>query len=89
MGERLHNRWSAQERRRIPCGGCDLQLQVGDKTILTVAMRDITERMRFEKEQQLLAEAGTVLAASLDYEQTLATLASWSFGISPTGAWSR
>jgi PAS domain S-box-containing protein len=51
------------------------KLQVGDKTILTVALRDITERKRFEKEQQLLAEAGAVLAASLDYDQTLAAVA--------------
>jgi PAS domain S-box-containing protein len=51
------------------------KLQVGDKTLLTVALRDITERKRFEKEQQLLAEAGAVLAASLDYDQTLASVA--------------
>ena len=50
-------------------------MQVGDKTLLTVALRDITERKRVEKEQQFLAEAGAVLAASLDYEQTLATVA--------------
>ena len=36
---------------------------------------DITERKRAEKEQQFLAEAGAVLGASLDYEQTLATVA--------------
>ena len=40
-----------------------------------MALRDITERKRIEKEQQFLAEAGAVLAASLDYEQTLATVA--------------
>ena len=36
---------------------------------------DITERRRIEKEQQFLAEASVVLSASLDYEQTLATVA--------------
>jgi signal transduction histidine kinase len=36
---------------------------------------DVTERKRFEKEQQFLAEAGAALAASLDYDQTLATVA--------------
>ena len=40
-----------------------------------MALRDITERKRIEKEQRFLAEAGAVLAASLDYEQTLATVA--------------
>ena len=59
----------------FPAEAAISNLQVGDKTILTVALRDITERKRFEKEQQFLAEAGAVLATSLDYEQTLATLA--------------
>src|SRR4029077_17072614 len=36
---------------------------------------DITERRRIEKEQQFLAEVGVALSASLDYEQTLATVA--------------
>ena len=36
--------------------------------------RDITERKRVEEEQRFLAEAGAVLASSLDYEQTLSTL---------------
>jgi len=37
-------------------------------------VRDITDRKRIEREQRLLAEAGAVLSASLDYEQTLTTL---------------
>jgi signal transduction histidine kinase len=36
---------------------------------------DITERKRLETEQQLLVEAGAVLGATLDYEQTLTTVA--------------
>ena len=50
-------------------------------------VRDITERKRIEWEQRLLAEAGAVLASSLDYEQTLTTLgrARWCAS-SPTGA---
>jgi PAS domain S-box-containing protein len=36
---------------------------------------DITERRRIEKERQFLAEANVALSASLDYEETLATVA--------------
>ena len=39
-----------------------------------MALRDITARKRIEKEQRFLAEAGAVLASSLDYEQTLANV---------------
>ena len=59
----------------FPAEAAISKLQVGGTTILNVALRDITERTRIDKEQQFLAEAGAALAASLDYEQTLATVA--------------
>jgi PAS domain S-box-containing protein len=36
---------------------------------------DVTERKRIEAEQRFLAEVGPVLAGSLDYEETLSTIA--------------
>jgi PAS domain S-box-containing protein len=45
------------------------------KPLLTVALRDISERRRAEREQQILVEAGAVLSSSLDYNQTLKTIA--------------
>ncbi len=44
-------------------------------TLLTVALRDITERKALETEQRLLADAGVVLAQSLEYKQTLRAIA--------------
>lgn len=38
-------------------------------------LRDVTRRVRLEEEQRFLAEAGRVLASSLDYEQTLRAVA--------------
>ena len=43
--------------------------------LLTVVLRDVTERKQLERDQQLLAEAGVVLSSSLDYEATLRTVA--------------
>jgi PAS domain S-box-containing protein len=51
------------------------KLQVGDQTILTLAVRDITEQRRSEGEQRLLAELGKVLSSNLDYEDTLTNVA--------------
>ena len=47
----------------------------GNPLYLLGISEDITERRRIEKDQQFLAEASVVLSASLDYEQTLASLA--------------
>ena len=75
MGERLATimgrRKSGEE---FPADAAISKLDVGGRPILTVALRDVTQRKRAEEGQRFLAEAGAVLASSLDYEQTLSTL---------------
>ena len=44
------------------------------KTVLTVALHDITLEERIEKEQRFLADVGLVLATTLDYDVTLARI---------------
>ena len=42
--------------------------------IFTVVLRDVTERKRVEEHQRFLSEAGALLSASLDYDETLRTV---------------
>jgi signal transduction histidine kinase len=76
MGARLTTvaglRKSGEE---FPAEAAISKLRVGEKTLLTVVLRDITERKRIEKEQQFLAEVSVVLSASLDSVQTLSSVA--------------
>jgi PAS domain S-box-containing protein len=59
----------------FPAEAAISKLEVGGKKLLTVALRDITERKRVEVEREVLAEAGAVLASSLNYKQTLKGIA--------------
>jgi PAS domain S-box-containing protein len=75
MAERIETVLGRRKNgEEFPAEAAISKLRVADRTILTVALRDITTRKRIEKEQRFLAEAGAVLASSLDYEQTLATV---------------
>lgn len=57
----------------------------GERTFM-VTLRDVSERRRNEERQRLLATAGWVLAASLDAESTMATIA--ELPIPLLGEWS-
>jgi PAS domain S-box-containing protein len=50
-------------------------LQSEDGILTTSVIRDITDRKQAEDAQHFLTEASTLLAASLDYETTLASIA--------------
>ncbi|MGZ3448485.1 MAG: PAS domain S-box protein [Polyangiales bacterium] len=76
MGERsaavLGRRKNGEE---FPADAALSKLEINGRRILTVALRDITEQKRIEREQRLLAEVGEVFASSLDYEETVANIA--------------
>lgn len=61
--------------QEFPLDAAISKLTVEDTIILTIALRDTTDRERSEWEQQLLVEIGLVLAGTLDYEGTLARVA--------------
>jgi PAS domain S-box-containing protein len=50
------------------------KLGIPGSLLLTVMLRDATDRRQLERNQRLLAEAGAVLSSSLDYEATLRTV---------------
>lgn len=59
----------------FPADAAISKIEVGGKGILTVALRDVTEPKRVEREQRFLAEVGTVLATTLEHEEMLSKLA--------------
>jgi PAS domain S-box-containing protein len=59
----------------FPADAAISKIEVGGTRVISVSVRDITDQARVAKEQTFLAEAGAVLAASLDYEATLACVA--------------
>lgn len=59
----------------FPADASISKLDVAGKTVLTVALRDITDQKRTENEQRFLAEVGLLLTTTLDAEETLARIA--------------
>ena len=61
----------------FPADAAISRLEVGGERVLTAALRDMTEQRRTENAQRFLAELGSALASTLDYEEmpkVLATL---------------
>jgi PAS domain S-box-containing protein len=51
------------------------KLHLRGTLLMTLTVRDVTARKRIEREQSFLAEVGTVLSSTLDYDETLKNIA--------------
>jgi len=59
----------------FPADAAISKLDAGGTRLLTVILRDITEQKRAEHDERFLADVGAVLAATLDAQETLASIA--------------
>ncbi|HZI08502.1 MAG TPA: PAS domain S-box protein, partial [Archangium sp.] len=64
-----------RDGEEFPAEATISKLKVDGQFVYTIALRDITERKRTEREQHFLLQAGALLARTLDFEATLKQVA--------------
>lgn len=64
-----------KDGEEFPAEATVSKLELEGVWLFTVVLRDITERVRIEKEQELLAEFAAAVATNLDFEETMARIA--------------
>ncbi|MBI4545370.1 MAG: PAS domain S-box protein [Gemmatimonadetes bacterium] len=80
MAERQEISGQRKNGEEFPAEAAISKLDLGNERIYTVVLRDISRRKRAEEAQRFLAQASSVLAASLDHETTLASVARLAAG---------
>ncbi|MFS8065651.1 MAG: PAS domain S-box protein [Byssovorax sp.] len=75
MGQRNDVFGRRKNGEDFPAEAAISKLKLDGRTMFTVVLRDITDRKRAEQRQQFLMAASDVLASSIDYQQTLRTVA--------------
>jgi two-component system NtrC family sensor kinase len=76
VGLANHTLLIARDGREVPIDdtAAPIRDRQGHLCGVVLVFRDITERRRWEEAQDLLAETGAILAASLDYQTTLGSV---------------
>lgn len=75
MGERRQILGLRKSGEEFPAEASISQLKEGSRCLFTVVLRDVSDRKRREVRQALLAQAGEILAGSLDTDVTLNSVA--------------